>query len=107
MIRRWASALVLARTRLWTLNPVWRQERIRHQEMEVRVEVDLLPEGLDGDDDPEDEPLAGQGFEVGHEGFNGRPAEYPRIALWRERWIPGTSARLIQEACRESARDDQ
>ena len=40
---RSASLIVLARTRLWTLNPVCRQERIRsalgHQEMQMGVGI--------------------------------------------------------------------
>ena len=59
---RSASVLVRARTRLWTLKPVCRHERMRSA-------------GLDGDDDAGNEPLARQRLEIDREGLDRRPAE--------------------------------
>jgi hypothetical protein len=42
-----------------------------HQEMQMRVEVDSVAEGLDGDNDAGDERFARQGFEVDREGPDG------------------------------------
>jgi len=48
-----------------------------HQEMQVRVEVDPLPEGLDGDNDAGDDGLTRQSFKIEPEGPDSRPAELP------------------------------
>ncbi len=49
-----------------------------HQEMHVRVEVDTVAEGLDGDDDPGNERLSCQRLKVDREGLDRRPAEVPQ-----------------------------
>jgi len=42
-----------------------------HQEMQVRVEVDPIAEGLDGDNDTGDEFFARQGLKIDREGLDG------------------------------------
>jgi hypothetical protein len=49
-----------------------------HQQMQVRVEVDPVAEGLDGDDDAGDERLARQRLKIDREGLDRRPAELPQ-----------------------------
>ena len=49
-----------------------------HKKMQVRVEVDPVAEGLDGDDDAGNERLARQRLKVDHEGLDRRPAEFPQ-----------------------------
>jgi hypothetical protein len=46
-----------------------------HQEMEVRVEVDPIPESLDGDNDTGDEIFARHGLKIDRKGFDGASAE--------------------------------
>ena len=41
------------------------------QEMQMRVEVDPIPEGLDGDNDAGDELFARQGLKIDREGLDG------------------------------------
>ena len=47
------------------------------QEMQVWVEVDPIPEGLDSDNDAGDELFARQGLEVDRQRLNGAMAELP------------------------------
>lgn len=45
--------------------------------MQVRVEVDPVAEGLEGDDDAGNERLASQRLEIDREGLDRLPAELP------------------------------
>jgi hypothetical protein len=48
------------------------------QKMQVRVEVDPVAEGLDGDDDAGNERLARQRLKIDREGLDRRPAKLPQ-----------------------------
>jgi hypothetical protein len=85
-----ASSLVLALTRLWTLNPVCRQERRRltHSGLRSslrtrsartsRAKIDPVAKCLDGRDDSGRKLAPGQGFEVTDQGPEGQAAKIPQ-----------------------------
>ena len=43
------------------------------------MEIDLVPEGLDGSDDPGYERVPGQNLEITGQGAEGYPAEFPQL----------------------------
>jgi hypothetical protein len=52
-----------------------------HQEMEVRVKIDPVPEGLDGGNDPRRKRAPGHNFEIAGQGPEGAAAKIPQEPL--------------------------
>jgi hypothetical protein len=64
-----------------------------HQKMEVHVEIDPVPEGLDGGDDPGRKRAPGHSLEVTAQGPEGAAAEVPQEPSRNAPRIPRRSAR--------------